>query len=491
MHEPYDNALLTPAEMGAADRAATALGVSGVQLMEAAGRAVAGNVQGHWPRQQIVVLCGPGNNGGDGFVAARHLAEAGWSVRVALLGSVKELRGDAAHHARLWRGTVEPFSLEVLDGAGAVIDAMFGAGLASPVEGAAAEMIESVKARKLPVCAIDVPSGLDGATGEIRGTAPQAEITVTFFRKKPGHVLFPGRRLCGSTVVADIGIPSAVLEDIAPKTFENGPELWLEKYPWPQPESHKYQRGHVLVLGGDIMTGASRLTARGSMHIGAGLTTLAARSKVWPVYATSLTGIIVQPFDGLDGFKALLADERRNAIAVGPGAGVGEATREFVLAALAKRRATVIDADGLSSFADDPGELFRRVASPCVLTPHDGEFRRLFQFSGDKLTSARRAAALSNAVVLLKGPDTIVTSPDGRAIINSNAPPDLAIGGTGDVLSGFIAGLLAQGLEAFHASAAAAWLHGEAAKAIGPELVAEDLPGALRQVLRRLKSKTV
>jgi len=199
----------------------------------------------------------------------------------------------------------------------------------------------------------------------------------------------------------------------------------------------------------------------------------------------------VQPFDGLDGFKALLADERRNAIAVGPGAGVGEATRQFVLAALAKRRATVIDADGLSSFADDPGELFRRVASPCVLTPHDGEFRRLFQLSGDKLTRARRAAALSNAVILLKGPDTIVTSPDGRAIINSNAPPDLAIGGTGDVLSGFIAGLLAQGLEAFPACAAAAWLHGEAAKAIGPGLVAEDLPEALPQVLRGLKSKTM
>src|SRR5271166_4186088 len=263
MHKSYDNALLTPAEMGAADRAAIARGVSGVQLMEAAGRAVAQNVQARWPRQPIVVLCGPGNNGGDGFTAARHLARAGWPVRVALLCSIKQLRGDAAHHAGLWQDKVEPFSLEVLDGAGVVIDAIFGAGLARPVEGTAAEMIEGVKVQKLPVCAVDVPSGLDGATGEIRGTAPQAEMTVTFFRKKPGHVLFPGRRLCGSTVVADIGIPSAVLEDIAPKTFENSPELWLEKYPWPQPESHKYQRGHVLVLGGDIMTGASRLTAKG------------------------------------------------------------------------------------------------------------------------------------------------------------------------------------------------------------------------------------
>ena len=491
MHEPYDNALLTPAGMGAADRAAIARGVSGIQLMEAAGRAVAQNVQACWPRQPIVVLCGPGNNGGDGFTAARHLAGAGWPVRVALLCAVEQLRGHAAHHAGLWQGKVEPFSLEVLDGAGVVIDAIFGAGLARPVEGTAAEMIEGVKVQKLPVCAVDVPSGLDGATGEIRGTALQAEMTVTFFRKKPGHVLFPGRRLCGSMIVADIGTPAEVLEDITPTTFENGPELWLERYPWPQPESYKYQRGHVLVLGGDIMTGASRLTATGAMHIGAGLTTLAAPSTVWPVYATSLTGIIAQPFDGVEGFKALLADERRNVIALGPGAGVGEATRQFVLAALEKKRATVIDADGLSSFAADPGELFRNVAGPCVLTPHEGEFNRLFQFSGDKLARARRAAALSNAVVLLKGPDTVVASPDGRAIINSNAPADLAIGGTGDVLSGFIAGLLAQGLDAFHAAAAAAWLHGEAAAAIGPGLVAEDLPKALGPVLRRLKSEGV
>ena len=263
MHESYDNALLTPAEMGAV-RAAMARGVSGVQLTEAAGRAVPHNVQARWPRQPIVVLCGPGNNGGDGFTAARHLAGAGWPVRVALLGSVEQLRGDAAHHAGLWQGRVEPFALEVLDGAGTVIDAIFGAGLARPVEGTAAEMIEGVKVQKLPVCAVDVPSGLDGATGEIRGTALQAEITVTFFRKKPGHVLFPGRRLCGSMIVADIGTPAEVLEDIAPTTFENGPELWLEGYPWPQPESYKYQRGHVLVLGGDIMTGASRLTANGS-----------------------------------------------------------------------------------------------------------------------------------------------------------------------------------------------------------------------------------
>jgi hydroxyethylthiazole kinase-like uncharacterized protein yjeF len=231
------------------------------------------------------------------------------------------------------------------------------------------------------------------------------------------------------------------------------------------------------------------LTARGAMHAGAGLVTLAAPVPTWMIYAASLIGVIVRSFDGVKDFNALLADERRNAIAIGPGAGVGSATRQYVLVVLAMKRAVVLDADALTSFADEPCRLFSAVAGPCVLTPHEGEFARLFDFKGDKLQRARSAAAKSNAIVLLKGADTVIAAPDGRAIINSNAPPQLATGGSGDVLTGFIAGLLAQGLDAFHAAAAAAWLHGEAAAAVGLGLVAEDLPEALPQVLQRLKSR--
>ena len=489
-HSIYDAALLTPAEMGKADRMAMAAGISGPTLMEAAGRAVAEAVQARWSERPVAVLCGPGNNGGDGFTAARHLAAAGWPVRLALLGSREHLSGDAAHHAALWKGSVEPFALDFLEGAGVVVDAIFGAGLSRPIEGAAAQMIEALKARGIPICAIDVPSGLDGANGKIRGTVAPADVTVTFFRKKPGHLLFPGRRLCGSVVLADIGTPATVLQGIAPQTFENSPTLWLEGYPWPATEGHKYRRGHALILGGEAITGAARLAAVSALRVGAGLVTLAAPAPIWTVYAAALTSVIVRSFNGLEGFDALLADERKNAIAIGPGAGVGEATRQYVSAALATKRAVVLDADALTSFAEAREDLFRAVTGPCVLTPHEGEFARLFDFTGDKLTRARKAAAKSNAVVLLKGPDTVIAAPDGRAAINTNAPPQLATGGTGDVLTGLIAGLMTQGVDAFQAASAGVWLHGEAAAAIGLGLIAEDLPDVLPRVLQQLKGRS-
>ena len=480
-------ALLTPLQMGNADRAAKASGIDGFGLMEAAGSAVAVAVGVRWLMRPVTVLGGPGNNGGDGFVAARHLADAGWPVKLALLGSRDKLSGEAAHAAGLWKGPLAPFSSESLEGAGIVIDAIFGAGLSRPLDGNALAVVEALKIRGTPVCAVDVPSGLDGASGMILGAAAPAELTVTFFRKKPGHLLYPGRGLCGDVEVADIGIPAAVLDEIAPNSWENGPDLWLGGYPWPQPESYKYKRGEVLILGGEAITGASRMTAMAASRAGAGMVTLAAPAKVWSVYATSLIDAIVHSFDGLNDFEVLLADKRRNVIAIGPGAGVGASTRQFVVAALATRRAAVLDADALTSFAEAPQDLFEAIVGPCVLTPHAGEFLRLFHFEGDKLQRTRSAAKQSNAVIVLKGPDTVIAAPDGRAIINSNAPAQLATGGSGDVLTGFVAALLAQGMAPFEAAAAAVWLHGAAATEFGLGLVAEDLPNALPRVLQKLK----
>ena len=480
-------ALLTPLQMGDADRATKASGIDGFGLMEAAGGAVAVAAGVRWLMRPVTVLCGPGNNGGDGFVAARHLADAGWPVKLALLGSRDKLSGEAAHAASLWKGPIAAFSSECLEGAGIVIDAIFGAGLSRPLDGKALAMVEALKIRRIPVCAVDVPSGLDGASGVILGAAAPAELTVTFFRKKPGHLLYPGRGLCGDVVLADIGTPISALDEIAPNTWENGPDLWLGGYPWPQPESYKYKRGEVLILGGEAITGASRMTAMAASRAGAGMVTLAAPSRVWSIYATSLIDAIVDSFDGLEEFEVLLADRRRNVIAIGPGAGVGASTRQFVLAALATRRAAVLDADALTSFAEAPEDLFRAIAGPCVLTPHAGEFKRLFHFEGDKLQRTRSAARQSNAVVVFKGPDTVIAAPDGRAIINSNAPAQLATGGSGDVLTGFVAALLAQGMPPFEAAAAAVWLHGAAATDYGLGLVAEDLPNALPRVLRKLK----
>jgi NAD(P)H-hydrate epimerase len=481
--------LLTPTQMGEADHAAQAAGAQGGALMEAAGSAVAVAIGGRWPMRPVLVLCGPGNNGGDGFVVARHLASAGWPVKVAMLGARDRLSGDAAQAAGLWTGECVPFMPESLTGAGVIVDAIFGAGLSRPVNGAAATLIEAMASHRIPICAVDVPSGLDGATGMVRGFAAPADLTVTFFRKKPGHLLYPGRALCGELVVADIGTPVSVLDAIASATWENGPDLWLLGYPWPMPESYKYTRGEVLILGGAAITGASRMTAMAAARAGAGMVTLAAPEEVWSMYATALTNAIVRSFAGADGWRALLADKRRNCIAIGPGAGVGAETRDFVLAALATRRATVLDADALTSFAEAPQALFDAINGPCVMTPHAGEFMRLFHGPGDKLQRTRAAAIQSGAVVVFKGPDTVVASPDGRAIINANAPPQLATGGSGDVLTGFIAALQAQGMPPFEAAATGVWLHGAAADAFGLGLVAQDLPDRVPRVIQALKAQ--
>ena len=487
------SAVLSVAEMYRADKAAAEHGVPGVALMENAGRAIAETVRARHQPCPVVVLCGPGNNGGDGFVAARHLAAAGWSVRLALLGARDRLSGDAAHHAGLWDGAVEALDESavpgLLGGAGLVIDALFGAGLSRPLEGAARAAVEAVNADGLPVAAVDVPSGVSGDSGALVGeVAVRAALTVTFSRKKPGHLLLPGRLLCGEVVVADIGIPETVLTGIAPQTFENGPALWSARYPWRRPDSHKYHFGHALILGGAVVTGAGRLAARAALRVGAGLVTVACTRETLPIYALSAPSVITAPVETEADYQALLADRRKNAVLLGPGNGVGPQTRGRALAALGAGKAVVLDADALTSFEARPSDLFEAIEGDCVLTPHEGEFGRLFaDRDGDKLARARAAAALSGAVVLLKGADSVIAAPDGRAAINANAPPELATAGTGDVLAGLIVGLLAQGMTSFDAACAAVWLHGETGAALGPGLIAEDLPEALPGILRRLR----
>jgi len=491
MASRHDAALLTVAEMARADALAIKGGVPGLTLMEAAGAAVAREVRRRWPRGPVAVLCGPGNNGGDGFVAARLLQEAGWPVRLALLGDRASLKGDAAAAATRWTGSVAPLSPSILEGPAIVVDALFGAGLARPLEGAARVVIEALNASRLPCLAVDLPSGVQGDTGQVLGAAPQATATVTFFRRKPAHLLLPGRTLAGAVVVADIGIPAAVLADIGPTLVENTPALWGEQFPWPQIEDHKYRRGHLLIAGGAVMTGAARLAARGARRIGTGLVTVACTQAGHPIYAADSAGLITAIADDDAAFTALLADQRRNVLLIGPGHGVTPQTRARALAGLAVGKACVLDADALTVLADRPQQLFEAVRSPCLITPHEGEFARLFPDLAPlpgKLARARQAAARAQMTILLKGADTVVAAPDGRAAINSNAPPTLATGGSGDVLAGMAAGLLAQGLPPFEAACAAAWLHGDAATAFGPGLIAEDIPDQLPATLARLRA---
>ena len=480
-----ETALLRVAQMAEADRLTIAAGTPGVDLMRNAGAAVAREAMRRWSARPTVVLCGPGNNGGDGFVAASALAASGWKVRVASLGPRERLRGDAAYHAARWTGAVEALDPRVLDGAELIVDALFGSGLRGPLGADVAPTLAAVAERGLPVIAIDVPSGLKGDTGESLG-ARAADCTVTFTRKKPGHVLLPGRDLCGATVVADIGTPAAVLDRIATDTWENGPALWRGQLPSVTALSNKFTRGHALLYGGYPTTGAARLAARAAARVGAGLTTVAVPEAALAVYAAALTSIMVRPLAQPDDLARLMTDARISALLIGPGAGVNDATRERARAMLTSGRPVVLDADAISVFADRPRELFDAVRSACVLTPHEGEFARLFSSSGDKLTRARAAARESGAVIVLKGADTVIAAPDGRAIINSNAPATLATAGSGDVLAGLILGLLAQGMDAYLAAAAAVWLHGAAAADFGPGMLSEDLPDLLPAVLRRI-----
>jgi len=475
--------LLTVAEMARADAAAIADGVPSLALMEAAGHAVARAIRARWRPRRVTVLCGPGNNGGDGFVVARLLAQQGWPARVALLGDRDRLAGDAAVNAARWDGPTETLDLGALDRADLVVDALFGAGLTRPIEGVAGSVLEAVAARAIPSVAVDMPSGVDGDTGRVLGTAAPAVLTVTFFRAKPGHVLDPGRSLCGDLVVADIGIPAAVLADIGPMAFHNGPALWT--LPRPRPTDHKYTRGHAVVFGGARMTGAGRLAARAARRLGAGLLTVAAPGAALPLYAQDAPGVITCALDRPENLDTLLDDSRHNALLLGPGAGRGPVTAQRALTLLATGRPTVLDADALTSFADDPAMLFDAVAGPLVLTPHEGEFRALFpDLAGetDRPARARRAARRAGAVVLVKGPQTLIAAPDGRLVINANAPPTLATAGSGDVLAGAILGLLAQGMPAAQAAAAAAWLHGAGARVGPPGLIAEDLPEAMARM---------
>ena len=485
--------VLSVAEMARADEATIARGTSGFELMRRAGQAVARAAE-MVPRGLILIVAGRGNNGGDGFVAATELAASGRDVSVMLLCERATLKGDAALAAAAWQGPFLPCDPNVLGKPLLIVDALFGAGLNRAVKGVPRAMIEAINANGAPILSVDLPSGIHGDTGEILGVAVNATRTVTFVRRKPAHLLLPGRIHCGEVFVADIGISSDVLEAIRPQTFENVPELWADNFPVPQIDGHKYARGHAVVMSGDLAsTGAARLAARAALRSGAGLVTVASPRDALALNAAALTAVMIRAVDNVQQFAELLNDKRLNACVIGPGAGVGERTRNFVHIALNVRRGLVLDADALTSFAEKPDELFsaiKKQSNPqIVLTPHDGEFSRLF---GDldakvsKLKRARAAAVASGAIVVLKGADTVVASPDGRAAIAANAPPWLATAGSGDVLAGMIGGLLAQHVPAFEAACIGVWLHGEAGHTFGPGLIAEDLPDVLPEVFRNL-----
>ncbi len=487
---PDAAAVLSVSEMYRADAAAIAGGIPSDQLMQAAGAAVVEEICKRFQARPCVILCGPGNNGGDGFVVARLLQEKGWPIRLALLGSPEGLKGDAALNADRWTGDIEPLSPTVLSGQELVVDALFGAGLAKALDGQARATVEALNASNIPCVAVDIPSGVHGDTGGIYAVAPKATLTVTFFRSKPGHWLMPGRGCCGDIVVKDIGIPSNVLAAIKPQAFENKPRYWGKKFPWPTAEDHKYSRGHVVIVAGALMSGAGRLALMAARRAGCGMATVACPKDTLALFQFDSPGALVEDLGDIVHFHKILSRKQRSAVLIGPGNGVTVPTGERVLAALKSGLPCVLDADALTVFESDPKVLFRAIrdGGPCVLTPHDGEFERLFDVQGDKIMRVRHAARLSGAVVLLKGADTVIADPLGHVLLNGNAPADLATAGSGDVLAGMIVSMMAQAIDPFTAAGIAAWLHGETGRAAGPGLIAEDLPEKLPIVLKKLKA---
>ncbi|EKE72790.1 MULTISPECIES: bifunctional ADP-dependent NAD(P)H-hydrate dehydratase/NAD(P)H-hydrate epimerase [Roseobacteraceae] len=519
--------LLTSAQMRAIEQAAIASGsVTGLTLMERAGQGVVDAILDEWPELALssykaVVLCGPGNNGGDGFVIARLLKQRGWGVEVFLYGDPENLPPDARVNYERWGGMggVSPCEDEAFDGSfptddqpTIVVDALFGTGLTRPFLSCrhlsmllnTCQSHWEVRHSGPRVVAVDVPSGLCADSGKWLGDdqpldfANVANLTVSFHSKKLGHVLADGPQCCGKTVVAEIGLRHAMEPSYVLSINHSSQPDFLTK----RASQHKYTHGHALVLSGPSgKTGAARLAARAALRVGAGLVTLGTAHEALIENAAHLTAIMLAEIDGAEALTETLKDSRINAFCVGPGFGVDRAGA-FLPVLLAAKRPTVLDADALTALSQDEG-LFAALHDTCVLTPHAGEFKRLFPDIAakldapattgpaySKLDATREAAKRAGSVVLFKGPDTVIASPDGHATVNAavyeRAAPWLATAGSGDVLAGIITGLLARGHSPHQAAETGAWLHTEAARSFGPGLIAEDLPEELPKVFRQL-----
>ncbi len=526
--------LLTAAQMRAIEQAAIQSGqVAGLELMERAGQGAVDGIFDEWsvfrgrgaspsrsPRYlgpdegdplRALVLCGPGNNGGDGFVVARLLRQQGWDVDVCLFGDPEKLPPDARTNYERWTeiGVVTAYSDLLLtqqsNAPNLIVDALFGTGLTRPVEGELAEVVRSLHGHPgAKVVAIDIPSGLCSDSGKQLGACVTADLTVAFHRAKRGHYLECGALQSGRLVVAGIGLDSARQDQVvgARVSLVKNPTCDISK----QLRSNKYSFGHALMLsGGSGKTGAARLAARGALRIGAGLVTLGVPPSAQLEVASQITALMLQRVADGDSLSETLKDTRLNAICLGPGLGQDRA-RELVPLVLSSARRAVLDADALSAFAGDPDELFAQLHESCVLTPHGGEFARLFPDIAERLAAAptkgpayskvdatRAAAKRAGCIVLFKGPDTVIAAPDGRCSIHAasynRAAPWLATAGSGDVLAGFVTGLLARGFPPMQAAETAAWLHVECARHFGPGLIAEDLSEQIPAIFRQLDTQ--
>ena len=455
--------ILSNAQMAAADAKTIAGGTAGIDLMTTAGNAVAECINEYYETQNVLVLCGPGNNGGDGFIIAQYLKTRGWPVTLACLAKQEALKGDAALAAQRWEGKTLPFDQVTVEDH-LIIDAVFGTGFSRALPDEVISIFKKIEGNEM--IAVDTPSGIDGNTGAADPHALRADITVTFHRKKLGHALYPGAQYCGHIITKDIGIT----DDFEYSAIENTPDLWIKDFPFKKAETHKYHYGHALIYGAPELTGATRLAATACARIGVGLVSVLSTPDTATIYRSALPACILVR-DDLD-----YMDKKITARLYGSG-GLPCAPNYSI------DLPTVLDADALSHLPE-------KLNPNYVLTPHEGEFERAFpDIDGSKIERAQKAAKQINAHIVLKGPDTIIATPDGKTIINTNGSPHLATAGTGDVLTGMICGLLAQGMPPLSAIAAATWIHSECAHIFGRGLIADDLPNLIPDILDSIYEK--
>ena len=488
--------LLTPKEMGEADHLAASLnGGDSFKLMERAGKAVADIILDDYRHvRKIAVLCGPGNNGGDGYMAAHILKAHGFEPYIFSLAKPRA-GSDAEKAAALWKGDCLAFdafsSPEDFD---VIIDALYGAGLDRPLDKPLQASLKKINESGVPVIAIDLPSGVFGRTGALNGEAIKATKTVTFFRLKPGHVCYPGRACCGEIRLADIGIPASVLQTIKPENYINFPSLWLKDWPTLDYDTHKYRRGHAVVFSGhQSSTGAARLAAHAAARSGAGLVTILSPEDALAVHAMHLTSIMLDKMGSDTEILAFLENRKVRSVILGPAFGSLERALSITRSILTKSGifTLVLDADALTAIAGKSEDIFPLIKkSPVnvILTPHEGEFQRVFpsvaKMDGlSRIEKAAKAATDCGAVVVYKGADTIIASPEGRLAVNVNGTPYLATAGSGDVLSGIVGGLSAQKMLPFEAACAGVFIHARCAEHFGIGMIAEDIVSAIPLVL--------
>ncbi len=482
--------ILTPADMRRVEDAAPCTDIA---LMTAAGNAVAARIRQDYVPAPVLVLCGKGNNGGDGFMIAGLLEKAGWPVRVACSVKVADLKGVVAQAAKTFSGKVEALNSNLgIKDARIVVDAVFGTGFSGALEPELVTLFDKVRAKSPVIVAVDIPSGIDADSGDIAEGALKADTTVAFCRKKPAHMVYPARAWCGRIFRADIGIDDAVVGAHATQLFENDPALWLASLPIPSYDSHKYTRGHVSVYGGDHRTGAAALAARAAQRAGAGAVSIATTPDSALYYRLSGASLMVDLRPDAQSYAALLEDPRRNTVVIGPGAlpahGGEDELRATVASIIATPKIAVLDGDVFRAFEHHPHHLLGKLdPARHVLTPHAGEFQRLFgALEGSKIAQARTAAHKANAVIVFKGADTVIAAPEGLAVVDTSAPPTLATAGAGDVLAGLIAGFAAQGMPPFFAACAAVYFHSQSARHHGLGLTAEDIISHIPQTLNDL-----